>query len=329
MAARDRTLYILKYLWQNADEKHPASTADILNALAKDGINVNRRTITADIEELLDFGIDVICVKSSPNRYFIGERTLELPELKLLVDAVESSRFISEKKSHELVQKLCALTSIHEAASLNRHLYVDGRVKSDNQSLFYTVDLIHNAINSSRRIQFRYIEFTVQKRKVHKHKGYVYELSPYALLWHNDCYYVLGFSEKHQRITKFRVDRIDKAELTEKLSVKKPARFEPVEYLKNIFAMYDGEMQAIRLKCDADMMKVVVDRFGKGVSTSHAPDGGFYADVIVSVSPTFFGWVFGFAGKIRIVHPQTVVEEYIAAAKRAIAETENRSAKQA
>lgn len=317
--AKERTLYILKYLWQNADEEHPATTADILSALAEEGISINRHTIMTEIAKLQEFGVDVICVKSSPNRYFIGSRTLELPELKLLVDAVEASRFISAKKSHELVQKLCAMTSIHEAASLNRHLYVDGRVKSDNSALYYTVDLLHQAINSGRRIRFQYIEYTADKHKIHKHRGYVYELSPYALLWHSDCYYVLGFSEKHKKITKFRVDRIDKAELTDKAAVKRPARFNPVEYLKNIFAMYDGEMQTIRLKCDAGMMKVIIDRFGKSVSTIRTADGGFTAEVKVSVSPTFFGWIFGFGGKIRIVYPKNIVEDYIQTAQKAIA----------
>lgn len=325
MAVKDRTLYILKYLWENADEEHPASTADILTALAEVGINVNQRTIASDIEQLQEFGMDVIRIKSSPNKYFIGTRVLELPELKLLVDAVESSRFISAKKSHELVKKLCSLTSTHEAASLNRHLYVDGRVKSDNTALYYTVDLIHQAINSDRRIQFRYIEYTAENRKIHKHKGYVYELSPYALLWHNDCYYVLGCSEKHTKITKFRVDRIDSALITNTAAVRKPSGFDPVEYLKNIFSMYDSEMQSVRLKCDADMMKVIIDRFGYGVSTHTADDGGFFADVRASVSPTFFGLVFGFGGKIRIVQPQEIVDDYVNAAKKVIAEAENQT----
>lgn len=322
MAAKDRTLYILKYLWENADEEHPASTADILAALAEEGINVNRRTIASDIEQLQEFGMDVIRVKSSPNKYFIGTRVLELPELKLLVDAVEASRFITAKKNRELVAKLCSLTSTHEAASLNRHLYVDGRVKSDNTALYYTVDLIHQAINSSRRIRFRYIEYTAEKRKVHKHNGYVYEFSPYALLWHNDCYYVLGYSEKHNKITKFRVDRIDSAMMTDKTAVRKPSGFDPVEYLKNIFSMYDGAMQSVRLKCDADMMKSVIDRFGPDVSTHTAKDGRFFADVRASVSPTFFGWVFGFGGKIRIVQPKNIVDDYLKAAKKVIAESE-------
>lgn len=240
MAAKDRTLYVLKYLWQNTDEDHPATTADILAALDDEGLPVNRHTITTDIEQLQEFGFDVICIKGSPNKYFIGQRPFELPELKLLVDAVESSRFISAKRSKELVNKLYSMTSVHQAKELNRHLYVDGRVKSDSKTLYYTVDMLHKVINDGVRIRFKYIEYTAEKKKIHKHNGYVYEFSPYALLWHNDCYYALGYSEKHKAITKFRVDRMDKAEFVEKPAVKKPAGFDPISYLKNIFSMYDG-----------------------------------------------------------------------------------------
>lgn len=318
MATKDRTLYVLKYLWQNTDEDHPATTADILSALDDEGLSINRHTITTDIEQLQEFGIDVIHTKGSPNKYFIGARQLELPELKLLVDAVESSRFISARKSKELVGKLCSMTSTHQAKELNRHLYVDGKIKSDNKILYYTVDLLHKAINESKRIQFKYVEYTEDKKKVHKHDGYVYEFSPYALLWQNDCYYVLGYSDKHKIITKFRVDRIEKAELTDKTFVQKTPEFDINAYLKNIFSMYDGEMQSVRLKCDSDMMKVLIDRFGTEVDTAVYEKGGFLADVKVSVSPTFFGWLFGFGGKIRIVDPPNIVEDYIRAARNVI-----------
>lgn len=319
MAKKDRTLYVLKYLWQNTDEEHPATVSDILAFLAGEGINVERHALATDIEQLIEFGIDVVCVKSSPNKYFIGQRSIELPELKLLVDAVESSHFISASKSRSLVGKLYDMASIHQAKELNRHLYVDGRVKSDCKTLYYTVDMIHKAINERKRISFKYVEYTAEKKKVYKHNGCIYEFSPYAMLWHNDCYYVLGYSERHESIVKFRVDRIEKCETTDKSAVKKPAGFEPVTYLKNIIAMYYGKMETIQLKCTGDMMKVIIDRFGKDVYTEPC-DEGFVAEVNASVSPTFFGWVFGFAGKIRIITPQSVVDEYIKTAKKAISE---------
>ena len=319
MTTKDRTLYVLKYLWKNTDEDHPATVSDILAALEAENIKVERHALISDIEQLTEFGIDIVCVKSSPNRYFIGQRSFELPELKLLVDAVESSRFISASQSGSLVSKLYDMASVHQASELNRHLYIDGRVKSDCKTLYYTVDLIHKAINEQMRIRFKYIEYTAEKKKTYKHGGCIYEFSPYAMLWHNDCYYVLGYSERHGKIVKFRVDRIAKAEPTELSAKAVPADFDPVSYLKNIIAMYDGKMEKVRLKCEADMMKVIIDRFGKDVFTEPCDDG-FVAEVKVSVSPTFFGWVFGFAGKIKIVSPQSVAAEYKKALKKAISE---------
>lgn len=319
MAAKDRTLYVLKYLWENTDEEHPATVSDILSALASENIKVERHALMSDIEKLIEFGIDIVCVKSSPNKYFIGQRTFELPELKLLVDAVESSRFISAAQSGRLVGKLYGMASTHQATELNRHLYIDGRVKSDCKTLYYTVDLIHKAIKEHRRIRFKYIEYTVEKKKVYKHGGCVYEFSPYAMLWHDDRYYVLGFSERHGKIAKFRVDRIAKAEITELTAVVMPKDFEPVSYLKNIIAMYDGRMERVHLKCEADMMKVIIDRFGADVYTEPLDDG-FIVEVNVSVSPTFFGWILGFAGKIKIVSPKAVATEYKNALRKAISE---------
>ena len=319
MVTKDRTLYVLKYLWENTDEEHPATVSDILSALANEGIKVERHALMSDMEKLIEFGIDIVCVKSSPNKYFIGQRTFELPELKLLVDAVESSRFISAAQSGRLVGKLYGMASTHQATEQNRHLYIDGRVKSDSRTLYYTVDLIHKAINDRKRIRFKYIEYTAEKKKVYKHNGCIYEFSPYAMLWHDDRYYVLGFSERHGKIAKFRVDRIAKAEITELTAVTMPKDFEPVAYLKNIIAMYEGRMERVRLKCEPDMMKVIIDRFGADVQTEPLEDG-FTAEVNVSVSPTFFGWVLGFAGKIKIISPVTVADEYKKALKKAISE---------
>ena len=235
------------------------------------------------------------------------------------MDAVESSRFISAAQSGRLVGKLYGMASTHQATELNRHLYIDGRVKSDSRTLYYTVDLIHKAINDRKRIRFKYIEYTAEKKKVYKHNGCIYEFSPYAMLWHDDRYYVLGFSERHGKIAKFRVDRIAKAEITELTAVTMPKDFEPVSYLKNIIAMYEGRMERVRLKCEPDMMKVIIDRFGADVQTEPLEDG-FTAEVNVSVSPTFFGWVFSFAGKIKITSPQRVVNEYKSALGKALDE---------
>jgi predicted DNA-binding transcriptional regulator YafY len=207
------------------------------------------------------------------------------------------------------------MTSEYQAKELNRHLYVDEHIKADNKLLYYSVDIIHKAISNEQRIKFKYIEYTAEKKRIHKHNGIFYEFSPYALLWHNDYYYVLGHSEKHKSITKFRVDRIDKAELMDARAAKKSPDFDPVIYLKNIFSMYDGQMQSIRLRCDADMMKVILDRFGREIHTTTCENNQFIADVNISVSPTFYGWLFGFGGKIQVISPESVRKDYIKHAK--------------
>lgn len=310
MAENNKILYLLKYLWDNTDIEHKATTSEIVEALAKQEVAINRHAIPSLIEQIQQFGVDVVEEKSSPNKYYVDTRDFELPELKLLVDAIESSKFISASKSKSLVNKIYALTSTHQAKELNRHLFVEGRVKSDNKTLYYTVDAIHTAINSKKRIRFKYVEYTSAKKKIYKHNDYVYEISPYALLWNNDNYYVLGYSERHKDITKFRVDRIEKAELVDTPAVRKPSDLDPIVYVKNIFSMYDGKMCDVKLKCDCDMMKVIIDRFGKDVKTAPNSDGGFTVDVSVSTSPTFFGWLFSFEGKIKLVSPQFVVDEY-------------------
>lgn len=318
MSTKNRTLYVLKFLWEQTDEENPARTTDITEYLAKHDIIVNIRTIAADIEQLEEFGFDIICTGSSPKRFFIGQRFLELPELMMLIDAVESSRFTSENKSRKLINKLHLLSSQSQSRNLNRHIYADKYLKADNKLLYYTIDTIHKSINSGQRIRFKYIEYMADKKKVHKHNGFVYEFSPYALLWHNEYYYVLGYSEKHQSIAKFRVDRIDKANMIDMPAVKKPKDFDPSAYLKNIFSMYDGKMQSMRLKCDADMMRVIIDRFGAKTKTAPSENNRFIADVKVSVSPTFYGWLFGFGGKIQIYSPKSARDDYIKQLKAAL-----------
>lgn len=320
MSRKNRNLHLLRYLYRETDEDHPATTDMLLNALSDEGIEINRHTLADDVAQLESFGADIVLLKGAPNRYFIGQRCFELPELKLLVDAVESSRFISAEKSLALTKKLCGLASVHQAQALERHLYVDGRVKSNCKTLYYTVDLLHRAINTGLRVRFRYIEYTVEKKKCFKHGGYIYELSPYALLWHNDCYYVLGHSEKHRKIAKFRVDRIANPELTDVPVRSKPENFDPVIFLKRCISMYDGQEQSVHLRCAPEMMKVLIDRFGEDIRTKPNADGSFTAELRAAVSPTFFGWVFSFAGKIRIEAPTQLVEEYRKLASAACAE---------
>ena len=201
-----RILLLLKLLHGQTDEKNYVSVSDILDFWEKNGIRAGRKSAYNDIALLLEMGLDIICIKSTQNRYFIGARLFELPELKLLVDAVESSHFITEKKSEALIEKLSRLASRTQAQQLNRHIYMYGMAKSANETIYYTIDAIQTAIQEKRPISFQYFEYTQKKQKILKHNGYRYVFSPYALIWNRDYYYVVGWSEKHGKLTQFRMD---------------------------------------------------------------------------------------------------------------------------
>ncbi|WMJ22906.1 WYL domain-containing protein [Paludicola sp. MB14-C6] len=305
-----RILYILKFLYENSDEENQFSTNDIIEYLNIIGIPTHRKTIASDIEQLIEFGIDIITVKSTQNKYFIGNRKFELPELKLLVDAVESSKFITTKKSNELITKLSNLTSKNLAKELNRQLHVEKRIKPNNEQIYYTVDTIHAAINSSKQIEFKYIEYLEDKTQVLKHDGYIYKVSPYYLCWNEDHYYLIGFSDKHNKISSFRADRIVSVNITEVNSIPKPNDFNGADYVRNIFDMFHGETKTVELKCTNDLMKAIIDRFGEEVETTCLGGGHFKAIVEVAVSPTFYGWVFQFGGDISILAPVEVKEQF-------------------
>lgn len=301
-------LLLRQYLHQQTDEQHPVSVTDILAFWQQHGIQAGRKSVYTDIELLQNVGMDIVCVKSSQNKYFVGQRLFELPELKLLVDAVESSRFITEKKSIALIKKLGHLTSTAQAEQLNRRIYMGGTPKPENESIYYNVDSIHNAVQKKQQITFQYFEYTPKKEKILKHDGYKYRFSPYAMIWNRDCYYAVGWSEKHGKIAQFRVDRMTAVEPLEQAAVQTPD-FDPAEYVRKVFGMYPDDLCTAELLCDNEVMRSVIDRFGENVRTETVDEQHFRATVEVAPSPPFFSWVFTFSGKIRIVSPAAVLEE--------------------
>ena len=301
-------LLLRQYLYQQTDEQHPVSVTDILAFWQQHGIQAGRKSVYTDIELLQNAGMDIVCVKSSQNKYFVGQRLFELPELKLLVDAVESSRFITEKKSTALIKKLGHLTSTAQAEQLNRRIYMGGTPKPENESIYYNVDTIHNAVQKKQQITFQYFEYTPKKEKILKHDGYKYRFSPYAMIWNRDCYYAVGWSEKHGKIAQFRVDRMTAVEPLEQTAVQ-TLDFDPAEYVRKVFGMYPDNLCTVELLCDNEIMRSVIDRFSENVQTETVDEQHFRATVEVAPSPPFFSWVFTFSGKIRIVSPAAVLEE--------------------
>ncbi|MDF2986097.1 MAG: hypothetical protein K0R50_1607 [Eubacterium sp.] len=315
---KGRILALLQYLYKNTDEDHTVTTNELIEILSQAGYTANRKTIKDDIDIIIDTGFDVITVKSSSNSFFFGDRTFELPELKLLVDAVCSSRFISTSKSEQLIQKLSTLTSSNLSPQLIQRIYTKDRIKSTNSQLYYVIDKVTDAIQSGRKIQFRYTEYAADKEKVLRNDGECYINSPYALLWNEDYYYMIGYSEKRKKVITFRVDRMVEVEILNENAFPEPEDFHVVDFIRKVFEMYDGEEETVTLECENTLMKVIIDRFGEEVDTERISQEKFLANVSVSTSKTFYGWIFQFGGQIKIVGPEKVKREYIDMARAAI-----------
>jgi predicted DNA-binding transcriptional regulator YafY len=307
---KNRAIYIFKYLWDKTDEEHPVTISNILEHLQTVGVTSTRKTIAADMEALQESGFDIICNKSRQNQYFIGNRYLEVPEMKFLIDAVQAAKFISEKKTYELIEKVSSLASPYQSSTLKRNLYVDGKAKTNNECVYYIVDMLNNAINDKKAIRFSYYEYTPDKTRVFKHNGQIYEFSPYDLVWNNDCYYVFGWSESHGKVIKFRVDRMNTPMYSSKLFHDRPEDYDITDFCRQVFMMYDGKEQTVTLYCENSLMKTIIDRFGENVKTQKLDCGHFSAEVQVSASPTFYSWVFNYAGKMKITAPKEVAKEY-------------------
>ena len=306
---KSRLIVLSRMFYTETDEDHQMTNLEILDYLKEHDVPANEKTLRGDIRLLKELGFDIITIVSRPNRYYQGKREFTLPELKLLIDAVCSSRFITTKKSHDLGNKLAELASDNQKKELRRNVYATNRVKNSNESIYGMVDVINEAINKHRKITFRYREYSGDMKPILHNDGEVYELSPYALFWNDDFYYVIGWSEKHKNVSTFRADRIVDPVITDKRAVKKTANFDLDDYSRRIFEMYDGEPTVVKLECRNDFAKYIVDRFGTDLETTPTGDDYFQVTVKVSLSPTFYAWVFRFGGEIRILSPVKAVND--------------------
>lgn len=307
-----RILLLLRLFYEQTDEEHQTDTHKILDYLEEKGIHADRKTIAGDIKLLIDNGFDIIRIESRPNKYYWGARTFELPELKMLVDAVSSSRFITAKKSKALTKKIISLAGTADRSELNRHIYATNRIKATNESILYVVDTVNDAIRRRKQLCFQYYDYSPKKERILRNNGELYMLSPYALFWNEDYYYMVGWSEKHNNISTFRVDRIVAPEIMDIKAVKRPDDFDLEDYSRKIFEMFDGDRTVVKLKCKNDLMKYVIDRFGEDVETEIINDEYFKVTTEVSLSPTFYAWVFQFEGGIRILSPTCALNKLLA-----------------
>ena len=305
-----RLIILVQMLYEQTDQEHPMTGLEILDYLQKHDVPANEKTLRGDIQLLQDLGLDIIKIVSRPNLFYWGERQFELPELKLLVDAVSSSRFITKKKSNTLGKKLAQLASESQRKELRRHIQATNRIKTENESIYYSVNTINEAIGRKKKIRFQYTEFGPDLKTILRGNGELYELSPYALFWNEDYYYVVGWSDKHENVSVFRVDRLYHPEILDEKAAKKPENFSIDDYSTPIFDMYEGpERVNVELEVKNELAKYIVDRFGTDIKTKQISEDRFTVNVNVSLSPTFYAWVFQFEGGIRILSPRKAVKD--------------------
>lgn len=301
-----KLLYIADLLRRRSDEEHTLTIQEISDYLAEMGIKAERKSLYDDLNLLRDFGYDIISVKAKHYGYYLAGREFEDVELKLLVDAVQSSRFITRKKSTELIKKLESLSSEYAASRLDRQVYVANRIKNSNESIYYNVDKIHRAIHSDRNITFKYFDWTSKKEKQFRHDGKTYNVSPWALSWSDENYYLIGYEDG--AIKHYRVDRMmyiaqtgEKREGEEKFG-----EFDLSLYSQKFFKMFDGKSETVTLKCASSLSGVIIDRFGKDVKIYDDDGDSFKVDINIALSDMFFGWAMSFGEKLTVEKPAHV-----------------------
>ena len=303
---------LAQIMLEETDDDHYITMPEIISALGKYVITADRKSIYNDLRDLEVLGIEV---EGEPvgNRYHyhVVNRPFELPELKLLVDAIQSSKFITERKSNALIKKLEKLVSRHDAVKLQRQVFVSGRIKAMNESIYYSVDAIHHAISENRKIRFQYYQWNVKKEMELRHGGAYYHISPWGLSWDDENYYLVGYDSDAGQIKHYRVDKMLHIQMSDEKREGKEhfKRLDMADYAKKSFGMFGGEEQKVKLFVDNHLAGVIIDRFGKNVMLIPADDSHFTVSVDVRVSSQFFGWIFSLGEGVKIIAPDRAVEQ--------------------
>lgn len=306
-----KLIYLMKILLERTDETHSITMPEIIDALAAYDISAERKSLYNDIETLRVYGLDIIGTQENRNyTYHIGNRQFELAELKLLVDSVQSAKFITAKKSNELIKKIEGLASKYEASQLHRQVFVAGRVKTMNESIYYNVDRIHTAIAENSRITFQYFQWNVDKKIELRHDGALYEVSPWSLSWDDENYYLIAYDSSEKIIKHFRVDKMlyIKSNGKRREGKQEFKSFDMAAYARKMFGMYGGKEEKVRIECDNSFAGVMIDRFGKDVSMLRLDDEHFVVNVEVAVSRQFLAWIIGLGEGVTLTGPDNVVE---------------------
>ena len=308
---KQKLLFLLDYLRQNTDETHTVTTPQIIDHLAANGIRAERKSIYNDIQTLCDYGYDIIRTEGAHAGYRIADRTFELPEVKLLVDLVQSSKFITTKKSRQLIGKLEQLVSKNDAKKLQRQVVVADRNKTSNEKIYYSVDVIHSAIAENQQIRFHYFDWNVRKEMQLRKDGRFYQVSPWLLTWDDENYYLIAYTEgrlKHYRVDK--MQNVHQLPDTTREGAGEYANFDVNTYMQQMFGMFNGPLKRVTLQCENRFAGAMIDRFGTAPILTPCADGEhFTMTAEIQVSPQFFGWVAGFGTGVVVSGPPEVRAE--------------------
>ena len=314
-----KMLYLVKIFNEQTDEEHGLTMQEIIARLSGYDVNADRKTLYADFEELRRFGVDIVANQVGHSTYYaLATREFELPELKLLVDSVQAAKFITDRKSRELIRKLEGLVSANQARQLHRQVIISGRVKTMNESIYYNIDKLHAAINGDSQIRFQYSQWTVNKEMALRRGGKWYQVSPWLLTWDDENYYLVAHDAADDRIKHYRVDKMQRITLTDRPREgrKLVEDLDLAHYTKGVFGMFGGEETPVTLEGESAMVGVVIDRFGKDIMIVPLDNDRFEARVNVAVSPQFFGWIMALGDGIRITGPGPVVRRMREEARR-------------
>ena len=306
-----KMLYLMKIFNEETDDTHQLTMNQIIEKLAAYGVNANRKTLYQDFQELQDYGLDITMNRIGKQwTYSVGNRLFELAELKLLVDSVQSAKFITDKKSKELIGKLESLASHAEAKQLNRQVIIAGRIKTMNEKIYYNVDQIHEAINADKQIAFYYYQWTIHK-EMKKKKEEKYHVSPWALMWDDENYYLVGFDAQDQKIKHYRVDKMEYIEIMQQSRQGKDQfkKFRLPNYTKSLFGMFGGKECHVTIRAKNEMVGILIDRFGKDIDIEIVDPDHIQTTVYVAISQQFFGWIIALGDQVKIIKPDEVVQQ--------------------
>lgn len=307
---KQKLLYLLKFFYEETDEQHTLTVNQMIDKLEQNGISAARRSIYDDIRTLQDFGIDIVMRKSKTCEYFLGSRLFETSELKILIDSIQSSKFITKKKSESIIKRLKQLASKPQSRKFSGQIYIYDRIKAMNECILYNVDTLHNAIAENRKVTFRYFDYNIKREKVFRKNGEPYSANPLALTFDNENYYLISYNDKYEDYVHYRVDKMVDIEISKEKRIMPKEKFNAAEYVKPMFSMFDGEVEHITALFHISYLNVIIDRFGDNVILRETEDAEcFQATFKAAVSPTFLSCIIGFGAGALILSPQWVADE--------------------